>query len=107
MVLVVMFLVVPVVMVVMGIAPVVTAIVLRVVVAVVVMPPVTMMPLVMLLHGLCGRSRCRGCRGGGRRLACRIGRARSGGLKGKQGKHQGGEEETGNKFPDRHRDSFM
>ena len=106
MVLVVMFLVVPVVMVVMGIAPVVTAIVLRVVVAVV-MPPVTMMPLVMLLHGLCGRSRCRGCRGGGRRLACRIGRARSGGLKGKQGKHQGGEEETGNKFPDRHRDSFM
>ncbi len=106
MVLVVMFLVVPVVMVVMGIAPVVTAIVLRVVVAVV-MPPVTMMPLVMLLHGLCGRSRCRGCRGGGRRLACRIGRARSGGLKGKQGKHQGGEEETGNKFPDRHRDSFV
>ena len=104
--LVVMFLVVPVVMVVMGIAPVVTAIVLRVVVAVV-MPPVTMMPLVMLLHGLCGRSRCRGCRGGGRRLACRIGRARSGGLKGKQGKHQGGEEETGNKFPDRHRDSFV
>ena len=106
MVLVVMFLVVPVVMVVMGIAPVVTAIVLRVVVAVV-MPPVTMMPLVMLLHGLCGRSRCRGCRGGGRRLACRVGRARSRGLKGKQGKHQGGEEETGNKFPDRHRDSFM
>ena len=106
MVLVVMFLVVPVVMVVMGIAPVVTAIVLRVVVAVV-MPPVTMMPLVMLLHGLCGRSRCCGCRSGGRRLACRVGRARSRGLKGKQGKHQGGEEETGNKFPDRHRDSFM
>jgi hypothetical protein len=104
--LVVMFLVVPVVMVVMGIAPVVTAIVLRVVVAVV-MPPVTMMPLVMLLHGLCGRSRCCGCRSGGRRLACRVGRARSRGLKGKQGKHQGGEEETGNKFPDRHRDSFM
>jgi hypothetical protein len=98
--------VMPHVMVMMRVAPVVTSIIPGVMVAVV-MPPVATMSLVMFLCVLCCRSRSGGRGSGGRRLARLVGRAGDRGLDGEQSEHQRGKQEAGNKFPNRHRDSFV